>query len=104
MPCPGRYEDATATYIRRTKVPSHMYAKHQYSAGVRVQKNGGNIYYNKKIQVHKYHRARSTILLLHYERRSIQITRYEQYNRCLRAIDKGSREQTKIGQAERSYS
>jgi len=24
------YEDVTATYIRRSEIPSHIYAKHQY--------------------------------------------------------------------------
>jgi len=30
MPRPIGYGDATATYIRRSKIPSHIYVKHQY--------------------------------------------------------------------------
>jgi len=28
---PGGYKDATATYIHRVKIPSHIHAKHQYN-------------------------------------------------------------------------
>ena len=30
MPRSRRYGDVTVTYIRRSKIPSHIYAKHQY--------------------------------------------------------------------------
>ena len=29
-PRPHRYGDITVTYIRRAKIPSHKYSKHQY--------------------------------------------------------------------------
>ena len=69
MPRSYGYGDATVMYIRCAKIPSYMYAKHQYMQKIRVQKHSGNIYSNKIVQIHSYHRVWSNIIwILHHHK------------------------------------
>ena len=55
-PRSGGYRDVTATYIRRSEIPSRIYAKHQY----RQESEDGStwciIHSNTRVQLQSYHR------------------------------------------------
>jgi len=50
------YRDVTVTYIRRAKIPSRMYAKHQYKQELKCGKDSDNIHSNNTVQLHRHHR------------------------------------------------
>jgi len=53
MPQPRGYGDITATYIRKSKIPSHIYAKHQYRQESEYEVHGAlyipTYWYNYKV-------------------------------------------------------
>ena len=55
-PRPTGYGNATATYICRTKIPSHTYAKHQYSYELEYESTMIIYIPTYKVQAHCYHR------------------------------------------------
>jgi len=66
-PRSGGYRDATATYIRRSEIPLHIYAKHQYRQESEAEAQG-NIHSNRKVQIHGHHREWYNIAgIIHYQ-------------------------------------
>jgi len=66
-PWSRRYGDVTAMYICRSKVPSHIYAKHQYRQELEYESMWCIIHSNIWIQLQSYHRmwCNITRILLH---------------------------------------
>ena len=56
-PRSGGYGDVTATYLRRAKIPSHIYAKHQYKKESEYESTVIIYILVIMTQVHSYHRA-----------------------------------------------
>jgi len=46
MPWSRAYEDVTVTYIHRSKMPSHIYVKHQYKHELELENTWCNIHFN----------------------------------------------------------
>ena len=93
-PCnapPVGYGDTTSTYIRRAKIPSHMYAKYQYMQKSEYESTVMIYIPINGAQIHSYHVAWSNITwILHHKRRRIQITK-------IRTIQNDAQELTKKG-------
>ena len=62
-PRAGGYRDTTVTYIRRAKIPSHMYAKHQYRQESEYRKSVVFQHYSTSTQLSQ---GRNTIIQEYY--------------------------------------
>ena len=85
------YGDVTATYIRRSEIPSRIYAKHSVHARIRVRKQWCIIHSNTWVQLQSYHQRWSNItwILQHRYaqlREYKEMYKYEQYKRRLRVL------------------
>jgi len=73
----GGYGDATATYIRRSEIPSRIYAKHQYR---QESECGSTVVIYIPTEKYKYMviTESDTILQEYYNSRNIKSTSYEE--------------------------
>ena len=55
-PRSGGYGDVTATYIRRSEIPSRIYAKHQYREESEYRNTWCITHSNINVQVHSYYK------------------------------------------------
>ena len=68
MPRSHGYGDVTATYIRRSKIPSRIYAKHQYKQELEYGSTWCIIHFNIWVQLQSYHRKWPNItIILHHQ-------------------------------------
>ena len=67
-PRSGGYGDVTVTYIRRSEIPSRIYAKHQYRQESEYGSTWCIIHSNTWVQLQSYHRKWSNItIILHHQ-------------------------------------
>jgi len=73
----GGYGDVTATYIRRSKIPSCIYAKHQHRQESECESTVVIYILTEITQVHGYHREWYNIIgILHHQK--YKSTSYEE--------------------------
>ena len=78
----GGYGDVTATYIRRSEIPSRIYAKHQYRQESEYGSKWCIIHSNIWVQLQSYHQRWSNITwILHHQKGAIaRVQKYTYIN------------------------